>query len=125
MQIGWGVPGLRFERGALTVGGRGAGWFKFGGVEFFKVQATNVLGERGAWNNKTVIYLGSAACAEFIADIFLCPLEATRIRCVSDPSFASGLVGGFMRLIKEEGPIKGFYSGAIFCHPIQIRASRR
>ena len=88
-----------------------AGWFKFGGVEFFKVQAWKALGDQGAWDNQTAIYLGSAACAEFIADIFLCPLEATRIRLVSDPSFASGLVGGFSRLLKEEGPIRGFYSG--------------
>lgn len=88
-----------------------AGWFKFGGVEFFKVQAWKALGDQGAWDNQTAIYLGSAACAEFIADIFLCPLEATRIRLVSDPSFASGLVGGFTRLLKEEGPIRGFYSG--------------
>ena len=88
-----------------------AGWFKFGGVEFFKVQAWKALGDQGAWDNQTAIYLGSAACAEFIADIFLCPLEATRIRLVSDPSFASGLVGGFSRLLKEEGPLRGFYSG--------------
>lgn len=33
---------------------------------------------------------GSSAAAEFIADIFLCPLEATRIRLVSNPSYASG-----------------------------------
>ena len=30
---------------------------------------------------------------------------------MSDPTFASGLVGGFFRLIKEEGFLKGFYSG--------------
>lgn len=33
---------------------------------------------------------GSSAAAEFIADIFLCPLEATRIRLVSNPTYASG-----------------------------------
>ena len=49
--------------------------------------------------------------AEFIADIFLCPLEATRIRLVSNPSFASGLLDGAARLAKEEGILKGFYSG--------------
>ena len=88
-----------------------AGWFKFGGVEFFKVQAWKALGDQGAWDNQVAIYLGAAACAEFIADIFLCPLEATRIRLVSDPSFASGLVGGASRLVKEEGVLRGFYSG--------------
>ena len=49
--------------------------------------------------------------AEFIADIFLCPLEATRIRLVSNPTFANGLIPAAARLISEEGIIKGFYSG--------------
>lgn len=49
--------------------------------------------------------------AEFIADIFLCPLEATRIRLVSNPSFANGLLPAATRLLKEEGLLRGFYSG--------------
>ncbi len=87
------------------------GWFKFGGVEFFKIQFARNLGEEKAWNNKTSIYLASAAMAEFIADIFLCPLEATRIRLVSQPTYASGLYSGASKLLAEEGVIKGFYSG--------------
>jgi len=106
-----GAGALLTGLGATAVGYFVQGWFKFGGVEFFKINATQAMGDEKAWEYKTVIYLGSAACAETIADVFLCPLEATRIRCVSDPTFASGLVGGFMRLIKEEGPLKGFYSG--------------
>jgi solute carrier family 25 (mitochondrial phosphate transporter), member 3 len=80
-------------------------------VEFFKINMAQSLGEQSAWENRTAIYLGAAAMAEFIADIFLCPLEATRIRLVSNPSFASGLAGGASRLLKEEGLIRGFYSG--------------
>ncbi|KAJ3204111.1 hypothetical protein HDU82_006075 [Entophlyctis luteolus] len=87
------------------------GWFKFGGVEFFKVQATQLLGDEVAWNNRVGIYLGAAAAAEFVADIFLCPLEATRIRLVSDPKFASGLADAFPKIIKQDGVIRGFYSG--------------
>jgi hypothetical protein len=49
------------------------GWFKFGGVEFFKINFTNYLGEQTAWDNRTSIYLVASACAECIADIFLCP----------------------------------------------------
>jgi solute carrier family 25 phosphate transporter 3 len=56
------------------------------------------------------VYLVSAATAEFFADIALCPLEATRIRLVSQPTFASGLLGGFGRILKEEG-VGAFYSG--------------
>lgn len=87
------------------------GWFKFGGVEFFKIKAAKALGDKKAFENRTPIYLGSAACAEFIADCFLCPLEACRIRAVSDPTYASGLPGVAVRLVKEEGVVRGFYSG--------------
>lgn len=57
------------------------------------------------------IYLGASAIAEVIADIFLCPLEATRVRLVSNPSFADGLCSAAIRVFKEEGLLKGFYSG--------------
>jgi len=86
------------------------GAFKFGGYEFFKQQAINQLGYETAANNRTAVYLASSACAEFMADIALCPLEATRIRLVSQPTFASGLLSGFSRIFKEEG-IAAFYSG--------------
>ena len=52
----------------------------------------------------------SAAGAEFIADLFLCPLEAVRIRAVSDPEFCSGLADGFGKMAAQEG-IGGFYAG--------------
>eukprot|EP01052_Picozoa_sp_SAG31_P053379 SAG31_NODE_13656_length_855_cov_0.908730_2_plen_68_part_00 len=55
---------------------------------------------------------GASACAEFIADIFLCPLEATRIRLVSEPTFASGMLTAMPKLAAEQGVIAGFYSGA-------------
>merc|ERR1711865_599281 len=93
-----GAMALSTGLGPTVVGYFIQGWFKFGGVEFFKIKQVDYYGERRAWELKTPIYLLSAACAEFIADIFLCPLEATRIRLVSNPSFASGLVGGASRL---------------------------
>merc|ERR1719183_2448625 len=106
-----GMGALATGLGPTVVGYFVQGWFKFGGVEFFKIQFANSLGPQGAWDNRMAIYLGAAACAEFIADIALCPLEATRIRLVSDPTFASGLGDGAARLVKEEGVIRGFYSG--------------
>lgn len=45
--------------------------------------------------------------------MFLCPLEATRIRLVSDPTYASGLLSAFPKIIKNEGIITGFYSGFV------------
>merc|ERR1740138_630224 len=73
------------------------GWFKFGGVEYFKIKAVETLGEQKAWDNKTNIYLGAAAGAEFIADVFLRPLEATRIRLVSNPTYASSMPGAMAK----------------------------
>jgi len=106
-----GVMALSTGLGATCVGYFIQGWFKFGGVEFFKIKAAAALGEQKAWDNRMAIYLGSAAIAETIADGFLCPLEACRIRSVSDPGYASSLPGVAARLIKEEGVIRGFYSG--------------
>src|SRR6478735_17868 len=87
------------------------GAFKFGGYEFWKKTFIDMVGVEKASENRTAIYLGSSAIAEFFADVALCPLEATRIRLVSQPTFASGLLSGFSKILKEEGAIKGFYSG--------------
>ncbi|PNS18278.1 Mitochondrial phosphate carrier protein [Sphaceloma murrayae] len=86
------------------------GAFKFGGYELFKQQAIGILGYETAANNRTAVYLASSALAEFFADIALCPLEATRIRLVSEPTFANGLIGGFSKILKTEG-LGAFYSG--------------
>lgn len=47
------------------------------------------------------------------------PLEATRIRLVSQKGYASGLVTGFTRLTREEG-VRGLYAGflPILCKQI-------
>ncbi|EIE80197.1 hypothetical protein RO3G_04902 [Rhizopus delemar RA 99-880] len=87
------------------------GAFKFGGYEFWKKTFIDMVGVEKASEHRTAIYLGSSAIAEFFADVALCPLEATRIRLVSQPTFASGLLSGFSKILKEEGAIKGFYSG--------------
>ncbi|KXX75498.1 Mitochondrial phosphate carrier protein [Madurella mycetomatis] len=103
--------------GALLtgVGPTFAGYFlqgalKFGGYEFFKQQSINYLGYENASKYRTGVYLASSAAAEFFADIALCPLEATRIRLVSEPTFASGLVSGFGKMLRQEG-VGAFYAG--------------
>jgi solute carrier family 25 phosphate transporter 3 len=78
--------------------------------EFWKKTAIEYFGVDKARDNRQAIYLGASGIAEFFADIALCPLEATRIRLVSQPSFADGLLGGFARIAREEG-IGGFYAG--------------
>lgn len=105
-----GAAALATGFGATAAGYFVQGWFKFGGVEFFKIKAAQSLGTEKAWAYKTPIYLGAAAGAEFIADCFLCPLEAVRIRSVSDPEFCDGLADGFVKMMKAEG-IGGFYAG--------------
>lgn len=105
-----GAMALTTGLGATAFGYFIQGWFKFGGVEYFKIQAVDYLGEEKAWKAKTGIYLGAAAMAETIADVFLCPLEAVRIRSVSDPEFCDGLADGFGKMLKADG-IGGFYAG--------------
>ncbi|KAF2122756.1 mitochondrial carrier domain-containing protein [Lophiotrema nucula] len=60
--------------------------------------------------NRTAVYSVSAGCAEFLASVALCPLEATRIRLVSTPGFANGLIGGFGKIVKNEG-VSALYAG--------------
>jgi len=104
--------------GALLtgIGPTFAGYFlqgalKFGGYELWKKTLIDTFGLETAQNNRTAIYLTSSAIAEFFADVALCPLEATRIRMVSQPGYATGLIGGFTRILREEGVLRGFYSG--------------
>ena len=51
--------------------------------------------------------------AEFIADIFLCPYEACRIRLVSQPDYADSLMGVAKRMSSEMGFVGAFYSGFV------------
>mmetsp|Transcript_21409 Transcript_21409/g.41985 ORF Transcript_21409/g.41985 Transcript_21409/m.41985 type:complete len:346 (+) Transcript_21409:62-1099(+) len=108
-----GMGALATGLGPTVVGYFIQGWFKFGGVEFFKIQQASYFGVEKAWEYRFPIYLSSAAMAEFIADIFLCPLEATRIKLVSNPSYASGLITAFPKVIADEGFFAGFYSGFV------------
>jgi solute carrier family 25 phosphate transporter 3 len=50
------------------------------------------------------------AGAEFVADLFLCPLEAVRIRSVSDNNFPKSLPAGFAKFIATDGFL-GLYAG--------------
>ena len=97
--------------GPTAVGYFVQGWFKFGGVEFFKIKAATSLGEEKAFAKRNQIYLASAAVAECIADVFLCPLEAARIRLVSNPAYASGTIGCMSKMASEMGVVPAFYSG--------------
>ncbi|CED82613.1 probable phosphate transport protein mir1 [Phaffia rhodozyma] len=105
-----GAGALLTGLGPTIVGYSIQGAFKFGGYEFWKKKAIDYYGIEAARENRQAIYLGASAIAEFFADVALCPLEAVRIRLVSQPSFANGLGGGFARIAREEG-LGGFYAG--------------
>jgi len=75
--------------GALLTGfgPTAAGYFlqgalKFGGYEFWKRTFIDALGMETAQNNRTAIYLGSSAIAEFFADVHCAPWK----QLVSDSS---------------------------------------
>ena len=78
------------------------GSLKFGFYEFFKTQLTDET-------QAPLVLLMSALAAEFIASVFLTPFEAARIRLVSDPEFADGLVGCWLRISAQEGSARLFY----------------
>lgn len=106
-----GASSLLTGFGPTAVGYLVQGGGKFAGYEFFKKKFIDLAGStETATEHRTAIYLGASAAAEFFADIALCPLEATRIRLVSEPTYANGLVGGFTKMLKNEG-VGAFYAG--------------
>lgn len=64
-----------------------------------------LYGEKAFPNaNKTVVFLGASATAEFIADMALCPFEAIKVRMQTTmPPFANSLREGLRKVIAEEG----------------------
>ncbi|KAJ0162337.1 Mitochondrial phosphate carrier protein [Colletotrichum tanaceti] len=108
-----GASALLTGFGPTAVGYLVQGGGKFAGYEFFKKEFITLAGGPDrAVDKRTAIYLGASATAEVLADVLLCPLEATRIRLVSQRRYAAGLVPGFARLAREEG-LRGFYSGFV------------
>jgi len=115
-----GTRGLLTGFGPTAVGYLVQGGAKFAGYEFWKKQFVQIAGsQEEAIKHRTAIYLVGASVAEFFADILLTPLEATRIRLVSDRKYATGLVTGFTRLAREGG-IREMYAGflPILCKQI-------
>ncbi|KAG5648344.1 hypothetical protein DXG03_004916 [Asterophora parasitica] len=106
--------------GPTAVGYFVQGGAKFAGYEFWKKEFAEVAGDQEtAVLHRTAIYLGAASIAEFFADILLTPLEATRIRLVSERNYATGLISGFTRLAREGG-LRELYAGflPILCKQI-------
>ena len=106
--------------GPTAVGYLVQGGAKFAGYEYWKKKGVELAGgSENAIKYRTAIYLGASSVAEFFADILLTPLEATRIRLVSNRNYANGLVSGFTRLAREGG-VRELYAGflPIICKQI-------
>ncbi|KAE8407226.1 mitochondrial phosphate carrier protein [Aspergillus pseudonomiae] len=105
-----GAAALTTGFGPTVIGYFLQGACKFGGYEFFKKLTVDAIGQDAASRNRNAVYLTSSATAEFFGDVLLCPFEAVRIRLVSQPTFARGLVDGLRKMALQEG-VSGLYSG--------------
>jgi len=99
---GWGptLVGYSFQ---------GAG--KYGFYELFKKKYADLVGEETAHKYRTTLYLAASASAELIADVFLCPWEAIKVRMQTTiPPFARGTLEGWNKITSTEG-MAGLYKG--------------
>ena len=103
-----GIKGVFFGATPTLVGYSFQGLGKYGFYEVFKY----LYGERLAPNaNRTLVFLGASASAEFIADVFLCPFEAIKVRMQTTlPPYATSLSEGWSKITAKEG-IGGLYKG--------------
>jgi solute carrier family 25 phosphate transporter 3 len=102
-----GVRGVFFGWAPTLVGYSLQGAGKYGLYEVFKYY----YGETFPNANKTVVFLGASATAEFFADIALCPFEAIKVRMQTTlPPFANNLRQGWSKIVAKEG-YAGLYKG--------------
>ena len=80
--------------GPTVVGYALEGAMKFGLYESLKPTFAELLPA----NEMAAAYLGASVVAGAVASLLLCPMEHTRIRLVTDPTFASGLVSALSPL---------------------------
>ncbi|CAD0111758.1 unnamed protein product [Aureobasidium uvarum] len=102
-----GLRGVFFGWSPTFIGYSFQGAGKYGAYEFFKYTYGNMFPN----TNQTVVYLGASATAEAIADLFLCPFEALKVRMQTTlPPFASNLREGWGKVVAQEG-YAGLYKG--------------
>lgn len=93
--------------GPTVIGYGIEGALKFGVYESLKNPFLSLFSE----GSSSEAYLAAAACAGALASIVLCPMEETRIRLVTDPTFGNGLLDGLPKLLKEDGVLSPFRRG--------------
>jgi solute carrier family 25 (mitochondrial phosphate transporter), member 3 len=103
-----GIRGVFFGWSPTLVGYSFQGAGKYGFYEVFKYWYGEQL---FPGMNKTVVYLGASASAEFLADLALCPFEAIKVRMQTTlPPYANNLREGWSRIVAKEG-VAGLYKG--------------
>lgn len=102
-----GLNALSAGLGPTVIGYGIEGALKFGVYESLKPVFLSLI----PGGNSGEAYLTAAVCAGALASIVLCPMEETRIRLVTDPSFGNGLIDGLPKLLREEGALSPFARG--------------
>ncbi|KAL7535154.1 hypothetical protein ACHAXR_006308 [Thalassiosira sp. AJA248-18] len=103
-----GPKALTAGLGPTVIGYGLEGALKFGVYESLKPVFLSFFSGGGA---SSEAYLSAAVCAGALASIILCPMEETRIRLVTDPTFGDGLLDGLPKLLEEEGALSPFKRG--------------
>jgi solute carrier family 25 phosphate transporter 3 len=83
---------------------------KFGLYEYFKFAFAAALGPEFARNHSVAMFLAASACAELIADVFLAPWEAVKVKMQTNASVSGLLSVVAPRLFALEG-MRGFFKG--------------
>lgn len=103
-----GLRGIFFGWTPTFVGYSLQGAGKYGFYEYFKYLYGDHLFPNA---NRTVVFLGASASAEFFADMALCPMEAIKVRMQTTlPPFAHTLREGWSKIVAQEG-MSGLYKG--------------
>lgn len=95
-----GIGALLGGLGPTVVGYGAEGAIKFGLYESLKPTFAQFLPA----DDVAVAYLGASVIAGAAASLLLCPMEHTRIRLVTEPSFAKGLVRLISFLVMNHFP---------------------
>ena len=113
-----GIQTLLAGLGPTTWGYLFEGAVKFGIYEVLKPAVRQMLvwlatvTSIASLNNKVLGFVLCGGVSGVAASLMLCPMEALRIRLVSEPDFdrGGGWVNGFLRMVKYEG-VGGLWKG--------------
>ncbi|KAJ0174928.1 hypothetical protein K1T71_009069 [Dendrolimus kikuchii] len=105
-----GMPNLVKGWAPTLIGYALQGSGKFCGYEYFKYRFANMVDEEKAFLYRTYLYLAAGASAELIADVFLAPFEATKVRMQTTPGYTPQMRKAMPHMLSTEG-MGVFYKG--------------